>query len=111
MSTWKDWERVQVSDIIDKCLASNVVPSEKVMKVALAMQDLFNRQTDELVALGGISKEAADRRRGQYLPCIDNRAQKEFQQSVFDEFFGRKKTIAQFRKPPQRSRQLPDRHQ
>lgn len=94
MSTWKDWERVQVSDIIEKCLASNVVPSEKVMKVALAMQDLFNRQTDELVALGGISKEAADRWRGQYLPRIYNRAQKEFQQSVFDEFFGRKKPIA-----------------
>lgn len=94
MSTWKDWERVQVSDIIEKCLASNVVPSEKVMKVALAMQDLFNRQTDELVALGGISKEAADRWRGQYLPRIYNRAQKEFQQSVLDEFFGRKKPIA-----------------
>lgn len=94
LSTWSAEEREMVSDIIEKCLKTNVIPPERVVRVAAAMQDIFNKQTDELLRLGGISKESAERWRGQYLPRIYNRSSKEFQRTIFDEFFGKNKPIS-----------------
>ena len=94
LSTWSAEEREMVSDIIEKCLKTNVIPPERVVRVAAAMQDIFNKQTDELLRLGGISKESAERWRGQYLPRIYNRSSKEFQRTIFDEFFGKNQPIS-----------------
>lgn len=94
LPTWSAEEREMVSDIIEKCLKTNVIPPERVVRVAAAMQDIFNKQTDELLRLGGISKESAERWRGQYLPRIYNRSSKEFQRTIFDEFFGKNKPIS-----------------
>ena len=94
LSTWSAEEREMVSDIIEKCLKTNVIPPERVVRVAAAMQDIFNKQTDELLRLGGISKESAERWRGQYLPRIYNRSSKEFQRTIFDEFFGKNRPIS-----------------
>ena len=93
MSSWDIPEREMVSDIIEKSLKTGVIPTDRAVRVAAAIQDIFNRQTDELLALGGISKESAERWRGQYLPRIYDRSAKEFQKNVFDAFFGRNKPI------------------
>ena len=63
-------ERRLVSDIIEKMVPSGVNPPEHIVHVAAAVSNLMDQQTDEMVRLGLLSKESAERWRGEYLPRI-----------------------------------------
>lgn len=63
-------ERRLVSDVIEKMVAPGVNPPEHVLQVAASIQNLMDAQTDELVRLGLLSAESAERWRGQYLPRV-----------------------------------------
>ena len=63
-------ERRLVSDVIEKMVPAGVNPPEHVVQVAAAISNLMDQQTDEMVRLGLLSKESAERWRGEYLPRI-----------------------------------------
>ena len=63
-----DTEREMVSDIIERELKTGTVPPEHAVRLAATMNAAMNRQTDELIELGMLSRESADIWRGQYLP-------------------------------------------
>ena len=73
MSAMTEADRAMVSDIVEKMIAPGVVPPEHAVKVADAITRTMDQQTDELVALGMLSADSADRWRGRYLPRIYNR--------------------------------------
>ena len=73
MSAMPEADRAMVSDIVEKMIAPGVVPPEHAVKVADAITRTMDQQTDELVALGMLSPESAERWRGRYLPRIYNR--------------------------------------
>lgn len=73
MKDMPEADRAMVSDIVEKMIAPGVVPPEHAMRVADAITKTMDRQTDELVALGMLSQDSADRWRGRYLPRIYNR--------------------------------------
>ena len=73
MSALSEADRVMVSDIVEKMLAPGVIPPEHVVRVADAITRSMDAQTDELVELGMLSKDSAERWRGRYLPRIYNR--------------------------------------
>ena len=66
-------ERLLLSDILEKEVPRNAA-SPEVLAVADKMRQVLTQQSDDLVALGAISKESADRFRDTYLPRIYNRA-------------------------------------
>lgn len=70
MQGMSEEERRLVSDVIEKMVAPGVNPSEHVLQVAASIQNLMDAQTDELVRLGLLSAESAERWRGQYLPRV-----------------------------------------
>jgi predicted nucleotidyltransferase len=61
-------EREMVSDLIEKELKAGTVPPAHAVKLAATINATFEAQTDELVRLGMLTKDSADRWRGQYLP-------------------------------------------
>ncbi len=61
-------ERQMVSDIIEKELAAGVTPPEHAVRLAAVMNQAMAGQTDELVRLGMLTKDSADRWRDAYLP-------------------------------------------
>lgn len=63
-------ERRLVSDVIEKMVPAGVNPPEHVVQVAAAISNLMDQQTDEMVRLGLLSQESAERWRGEYLPRI-----------------------------------------
>ena len=73
MKDMSEADRAMVSDIVEKMIAPGVVPPEHAVRVADAITKTMDRQTDELVELGMLSQESADRWRGRYLPRIYNR--------------------------------------
>lgn len=73
MKDMAEADRAMVSDIVEKMIAPGVVPPEHAVRVADAITKTMDRQTDELVALGMLSQDSADRWRGRYLPRIYNR--------------------------------------
>lgn len=73
MSALSEADRIMVSDIVEKMLAPGVIPPEHVVRVADAITRSMDAQTDELVELGMLSKDSAERWRGRYLPRIYNR--------------------------------------
>jgi hypothetical protein len=73
MNAMPEADRAMVSDIVEKMIAPGVVPPEHAVKVADAITRTMDQQTDELVALGMLSADSADRWRGRYLPRIYNR--------------------------------------
>lgn len=73
MKDMPEADRAMVSDIVEKMIAPGVVPPEHAVRVADAITKTMDRQTDELVALGMLSQDSADRWRGRYLPRIYNR--------------------------------------
>jgi alkylhydroperoxidase/carboxymuconolactone decarboxylase family protein YurZ len=73
MNAMTEADRAMVSDIVEKMIAPGVVPPEHAVKVADAITRTMDQQTDELVALGMLSADSADRWRGRYLPRIYNR--------------------------------------
>lgn len=70
MQSMSEEERRLVSDVIEKMVAPGVNPSESVLQVAASIQNLMDAQTDELVRLGLLTAESAERWRGQYLPRV-----------------------------------------
>ncbi|MFM8899145.1 MAG: hypothetical protein ACKOF9_04245 [Burkholderiales bacterium] len=73
MSAMTEADRAMVSDIVEKMVAPGVVPPEHAVKVADAITKTMDQQTYELVELGMLSAESADRWRGRYLPRLYNR--------------------------------------
>jgi len=61
-------DREMVSDIIEGELKAGVVPTKKVLAIAQTISALMGKQTDELIAVGMLSQEAADKWRDKYLP-------------------------------------------
>lgn len=61
-------ERAMVSDLVEQELKVGVIPPAHAVKLAAMINDVMGRQTDELVALDMLTKDSADKWRGQYLP-------------------------------------------
>jgi hypothetical protein len=61
-------EREMVSDLIEKELRAGVVPPEHAIRLASTINTVMGKQTDELLQLGMLSRESAERWRGEYLP-------------------------------------------
>lgn len=57
-----------ISDIIEQELVAGTVPPAELVTIATRIGVAMEAQTNELVRLGMISQEAADRWRGRYLP-------------------------------------------
>lgn len=68
-------DRILVSDVVEKMVKTGVIPPDHIVKIAAGMQQTMDTQTDELVKLGMLSQESADRWRGKYLPRFYNREQ------------------------------------
>jgi hypothetical protein len=61
-------EREMISDIIEGELKAGVHPPQHVLNLAASIQSMMSRQAKELVDLGMLSKEAANRWDNKYLP-------------------------------------------
>lgn len=68
MSKMSPEEREMISDIIEGELKAGVHPPQHVLNLAAAIQSMMTRQSQELVDLGMLSKEAANRWENKYLP-------------------------------------------
>lgn len=68
MSPMSQLDRALVSDVVEKMVATGVTPPEHIVKIATGIQNAMDVQTDELVNLGMLSQDSADRWRGKYLP-------------------------------------------
>lgn len=68
MAPMSQIDRALVSDVVEKMVATGVTPPESIVKIATGMQNAMDIQTDELVSLGMLSQDSADRWRGKYLP-------------------------------------------
>ncbi|HKF94124.1 MAG TPA: hypothetical protein VKB96_05895 [Gammaproteobacteria bacterium] len=66
-------ERALVSDVVEQMVKTGVTPPDHVMKIAAAMSQTMDAQTSELVDLGMLAKDTAERWRGKYLPRFYNR--------------------------------------
>lgn len=63
-----DDERKLISDVIEGELRRGVKPPQRVLEVAASIRAIMSEQSDELVRLGMLSQDAADRWDGKYLP-------------------------------------------
>lgn len=63
-----DDERAMVSDLIEQEAKIGAVPPEHAVRLAAIINSTMGAQTDELIRLGMLDKEVADRLRGKYLP-------------------------------------------
>jgi hypothetical protein len=61
-------ERAMVSDIIEKELKAGTIPPEHAVRLATMINDVMGAQTDELVRLGMLQADSAEKWRGEYLP-------------------------------------------
>jgi hypothetical protein len=61
-------EREMLSDVIEQELRAGVTPPQKILDLAATISALMSQQSDDLVAVGMLSQEAADRWRDKYLP-------------------------------------------
>jgi hypothetical protein len=61
-------ERAMVSDLVEQELKVGVIPPAHAVKLAAMINDAMGRQTDQLVELGMLTKDSADKWRGKYLP-------------------------------------------
>jgi hypothetical protein len=61
-------EREMISDIIEGELKADVHPPQHVLNLAASIQSMMSRQAKELVELGMLSEEAANRWENKYLP-------------------------------------------
>lgn len=68
LSKMSPQERALISDVIEGELQAGINPSQEVLNTAAAMQALMTKQSQELVRLGMLSKEAANRWENKYLP-------------------------------------------
>lgn len=63
-----DAEREMVSDLVEQEVQAGTIPPAHAVKLAKVINTTMEAQTDELVRLGMLSKDAADMWRGRYLP-------------------------------------------
>jgi len=63
-----DTERAMVSDLVEKEVQAGVTPPAHAVQLAAMINEAMGRQTDELIRLGMLTKDAAEKWRGQYLP-------------------------------------------
>jgi GNAT superfamily N-acetyltransferase len=61
-------EREMLSDVIEQELRAGVTPPQKILDLAATISALMSQQSDDLVAVGMLSPEAADKWRDKYLP-------------------------------------------
>lgn len=61
-------DRKLISDIIEKTVKTGVVPPKSALDLADKISKVMTEQTKDLVDLGMLSPESADRWRGRYLP-------------------------------------------
>jgi hypothetical protein len=61
-------EREMISDVIEGELKRGAKPPKRVLELAASMQAIMSEQTAELVRLGMLTKDAAGRWDGKYLP-------------------------------------------
>lgn len=61
-------DRELISDIIEKTVKTGVVPPKSALDLADKISKVMTEQTKDLVDLGMLSSESADRWRGRYLP-------------------------------------------
>jgi hypothetical protein len=67
-SKLSDAERTMVSDLVEQELKAGVIPPEHAVRLAAMINQAMGSQTDELVSLGMLTKDSADKWRGKYLP-------------------------------------------
>lgn len=60
--------REMISDIIEGELKAGVTPPKQVLEIAAQISALMSQQSDDLIAVGMLSKEAAEKWRDRYLP-------------------------------------------
>jgi N12 class adenine-specific DNA methylase/predicted RNA methylase len=70
-------ERNLLSDVLEKMVASGTTIPEHIVQVAAAMRSALSGQTDELVRLGMLSEDSAERWRDTYLPRLYDKAAKD----------------------------------
>jgi hypothetical protein len=63
-----DAERAMVSDLVEKEVQAGVQPPAHAVQLAAMINDAMGKQTDELIRLGMLTTETAEKWRGQYLP-------------------------------------------
>lgn len=80
-------ERSLISDYIENEMKADVHPAPYIVEIATKLTDILDKQADELVELGMLSKESRDRYRGHYLPRKYN---KNKQENFFAKLFGSK---------------------
>jgi hypothetical protein len=61
-------ERAMVSDLVEREMKAGVTPPEAVIRMATLMTSIMRKQSQQLVETGMLSKDAADRWEGRYLP-------------------------------------------
>lgn len=61
-------ERAMVSDIVEREIAAGTIPPEHAVRLATLINSVMGQQTDELVRLGMLTEDSAERWRDQYLP-------------------------------------------
>lgn len=61
-------ERAMVSDLVEREMKAGVTPPEAVVRMATLMTSIMRKQSQQLVETGMLSKDAADRWEGRYLP-------------------------------------------
>jgi len=77
MNTLSPEERNMISDVIEGELKAGVHPPQHILNIAAAIQSMMSRQSKELVDLGMLSKEAANRWDNKYLPRFYERQLKD----------------------------------
>ena len=68
MSQLSAGDRTMISAIVEKELAAGIAPPQHAVQIANGISQIMEQQTNELIALGMLSTETADRLRGKYLP-------------------------------------------
>jgi hypothetical protein len=68
MSELDPAERQMISDVIEQELTAGVVPPTRVLQIAATLQGIMSEQSKELIDLGMLRQEDADRWDGRYIP-------------------------------------------
>jgi hypothetical protein len=68
MKDMSEEHRAMISDIIEGELKAGVTPPKQVLEIASTISALMSQQSDDLIAVGMLSEEAASKWRDRYLP-------------------------------------------
>ena len=94
MQAYSANDRKLISDVIEDMVKTGVNPPAHVVDMASKMSTLMDQQTDQLLELGMISRESAERYRGHYLPRFyRNPAKVDGKENIFTKLGIRKPLI------------------